>query len=354
MHVEDCVIIGGGIAGLSAANQLADAGLNPLLIEAHDYPAHRICGEFLSPECLPALSRWGIPVSASIQHCRIFQGDSTLSFQLPTSAASCSRYTFDALLMDRARNKGATILTKTTVSSLDLSKNCHPHLLTLSNGQVIKTRHLMIGTGRIPQMNQANDLFKPKYFGLKAHFEGVSNNYSVDMHCFDGGYLGVSPVDKNTTNVACLVKIEKIPDSRLSNSLMANLLEEKGPLFERLSGAKMLFSDWMTGQIPEFGMRNHPFHDNVFWIGDAAGSIPPISGDGLAMGITSGCMAADYLLRSNAQEFKKAWLKRYRSRFFWAIRLHKMMLFPMMSHAAIKTCQAFPSLALTLWKLTRE
>ncbi len=45
--IEDCVIVGGGVAGLSAANRLADAGLSPLIVEASKYPAHRICGEFL-------------------------------------------------------------------------------------------------------------------------------------------------------------------------------------------------------------------------------------------------------------------------------------------------------------------
>ncbi len=64
--VEDCVIIGGGVAGLCAANYLTDAGLRPLIIESGNFPSHRICGEFLSHESLPILQNWQIPITNNI------------------------------------------------------------------------------------------------------------------------------------------------------------------------------------------------------------------------------------------------------------------------------------------------
>jgi flavin-dependent dehydrogenase len=39
---HDYVIVGGGIAGLCAANQLCDQGITPLVIESGDYPSHKI------------------------------------------------------------------------------------------------------------------------------------------------------------------------------------------------------------------------------------------------------------------------------------------------------------------------
>ena len=98
--IEDCVIVGGGVAGLSAANQLADAGLSPLIIEANAFPAHRVCGEFLSHECLPILQQWNIPVSNRINGSRLFSGTKKVEFQFPYPSGSCSRTILDWLLLD--------------------------------------------------------------------------------------------------------------------------------------------------------------------------------------------------------------------------------------------------------------
>ena len=355
--IEECVIVGGGVAGLSAANRLADAGLSPLIVEASKYPAHRICGEFFSHECLPILKGWDISLSGEIKHCRFFRGDHQLEFELPMHSGSCSRFDFDHLLLERAKSKGARALIETMVVSLHVPNSASENFeLLLSDGQVIKARHLMIGTGRIPKMNHAIGTLNPEYVGFKAHFEGISIENSIEMHAFDGGYLGISNIDNKTTNIACIVRKERLQESNPCEMFMNKLQEEKGmPAFkERLLKARMIFSKWHVGQIPEFGIRTNPSWNRVFWIGDAAGSIPPICGEGLGIAVTSGCMAGDFFLKSDASEFKKAWLKRYKKRFFWAKLLHRIMLTPWMSSFAINACTIIPALPVYFWKMTRE
>ena len=186
--------IGGGIAGLSAANQLADSGLSPLIIEANSYPAHRICGEFISHECLPILERWNIPLSSPMNNCRFIKSNHQIEFSLPIPANSCSRFTFDAQLLERAKSKGARALTETKVISLHIpKKSSDPYELVLSNGQQIMAQHLMIGTGRLPKECGIHDNLPLKYVGFKAHFEGVSLEHAIEMHLFKGGYLASPP-----------------------------------------------------------------------------------------------------------------------------------------------------------------
>lgn len=117
MSEEKCVIIGGGVAGLSVANQLVDAGLKPLLIDSGKYPAHRICGEFFSHEALPILERWKIPLPTRIDRCSFIKGEKKVEFKLPIAAGSHSRFSFDAALLERAKSKGARILTETSILS---------------------------------------------------------------------------------------------------------------------------------------------------------------------------------------------------------------------------------------------
>lgn len=350
--IEDCVIIGGGVAGLSAANRLADAGLSPLLIEAGHYPSHKICGEFFSHECLPILDRWNIPLSETVARCRFIHGPHAFEFDLPKHSGSTSRFDFDSNLFKRAKANGARALTKTKVDAIHVPKNSSEnYVLTLSDGQAIKAHHLMIGTGRVPKTaNHPANALPLKYAGFKAHFEGIPMDSAVEMHVINGGYLGISKIDDKTVNIACIVKKEECnPIETFMDRLKAH-----AAFNERMKNARIIFPNWLVGEIPEFGIRSNPSWENVFWIGDAAGSIPPVSGEGLAIAVTSGCMAAEYLLNSTAHAFRKAWLKRFQKRFFWAQRLHKFMLTQWTSSLAVQASSLFPGLPLFFWKLTRE
>ena len=63
-HKEEIVIVGGGLAGSSAAFILASAGRPALLIERDAEPRHKVCGEFLSIEAQAYLVHLGIDLDA--------------------------------------------------------------------------------------------------------------------------------------------------------------------------------------------------------------------------------------------------------------------------------------------------
>ena len=356
--IEECVIIGGGVAGLAAANQLADAGKSPLIIDGGEYPCHRICGEYFSHEGLPLLKKWGISLPREFNHARFVKGKSKVEFQLPVAAGGCPRFDFDVQLYDRALKKGARALLKTTVLSLELPKEpSAPFELLLSDQQVIKANHLIIGTGKLPKTTGIKAVVPMmKYIGFKSHFEGIEMDDSIEVHLFPGGYLGLERVSGTVFNMTVLINKDHVADLDHPEVVFENLLQmESMSLFkERMKNAVRVFPKWLVGQVPEFGIRKNPDWERVFWIGDAAGGIPPISGEGLAIALTSGCMAADYLMHSDAEQFRIDWAKRYRKRIFWAQQIHKMMIRPFSSEIALKACHLFPSLPVYLWKLTRE
>ena len=156
-------------------------------------------------------------------------------------------------------------------------------------------------------------------------------------------------------NVACLMKFH-VPNPLSPSEFFAHLqaMPSLESFNEKILKGTMLFPQWMSAQVPEFGIRSNPSVERVYWIGDAAGSIPPISGDGLAIAILSGGMAADYLLKSDWKGFQVAWLKRMQSRFFWAKRLHRLMLYSPLSALAIQTAAALPMVSRFFWKHTRK
>lgn len=338
---EACIIIGGGVAGLSAAVRLAELGFSPLLLEAGKYPSHRICGEFLSPECLPVMERWGLAPPVRISNCRFCFNNRDIEFALPQVAAGFSRYDFDQKLLDLARKKGAQVLTEAVVE--DFAHREFYEVL-LSNGEKFQTKQLIIGTGRLPQLFEKQ---KPSYTGFKAHFEGIDLSRTLEMHCFKGGYIGLSPVAPGVVNVAGLARLDLPHNPDI-------LIKSLPKLERRFQNAHILFEKWLTGQVPEFGIRKTPSWPNVFWIGDAAGSIPPVCGDGLGIALTTGIMAAEYAVNKSEISFKRDWLKRYRRRFFWGQWLHRIVMQPTLSSLGTRCCALFPSLPSQIFALTRE
>src|ERR671926_546520 len=56
----DAIIVGGGPAGSSGAIHLAARGARVLLAERERFPREKLCGEFISPECLAHFRRLGV------------------------------------------------------------------------------------------------------------------------------------------------------------------------------------------------------------------------------------------------------------------------------------------------------
>ena len=122
----DVIIVGGGIAGLTAATQMADYGKKVLVIEKHAYPHHKVCGEYVSNEVLPFLKSYGIdPVARGAKKIERMELSTTdgnvISTRLPLGGFSMSRYAFDALLAKAAQDRGAVIL-QATVKSIDFDR----------------------------------------------------------------------------------------------------------------------------------------------------------------------------------------------------------------------------------------
>lgn len=339
--MRKCVIIGGGVAGLSAAIRLAELGHPPLLIDAGKYPSHRLCGEFFSPECLPLLKQWEIPLDSSITSARFISVDREIAFELPNAAGSLSRYVLDLKLLDRARALGAEVYTETAVKAI--VPQATGYQVHLPDGKIIESRQLMIGTGRLPQLAK-RDSHSPKYYAFKAHFEGSRPDQTIEMYCFKGGYMGISPIAPTIFNIACLVRRELVQDPA------SYMLQFE----EHYRGMRMIFPQWITALAPEFGLKVNPAWPNVFWLGDAAGSIPPVCGEGLGLALTTGIMAAEYCVHKNAKLFKEDWWKRYHARFFWGKWLHRVVMSPFLSTVGVLSCKALPSIPRKLYLWTRE
>lgn len=335
--MKEIVIVGGGVAGLSALNRLADLGVRATLIEAGSYPSHKVCGEFFSPESLPILAAWDIVPVAEIKHISLFTPRGSLSFPLPSPARSQSRFDFDIRLLKRAEALGAKVITQAKVK--DIGKG----IITLENGELLTYTDLIMSAGRLFSASS------PRYIGIKAHMQGIEIADTLEMYSLPGGYGGLSPLGDGRCNFTCLLRndryrIEDLPEK---------LFQIAPHLQKRLQGGQLVFDDWMRCQVPPFGIKKTPPWPHTYFIGDAAGTIPPASGLGLSLAVTSGYMAAEYALQGDSIGFQNAWRKKYSRIFAYGHLLHALLMRPNLLHSCFFLSKILPNLPAFLFRSTR-
>jgi len=336
------VVIGGGVAGLAAANRLCDLGAFPLVIEGGNYPLSKVCGEFLSYECLPVLRQWDIVPKETVCRIAFYTLSGDFSFILPHPGSNLPRTAIETQLKVRATEKGAQVLTGTRVS------HCHigpPHILQTHQGKTIEAEHLICAAGRLGMLSKPK---MQKYTGFKAHIKGVIEKEALQMFVIPEGYLGVSQVDQETLNVAILAKETKLAS--------AEPLIEKfcsaHPVFARLIHA-LKGAEWLRSGVPEFGQKTVPRKKSCYFIGDTVCSIPPICGKGLTLGILSAVYAADCAMSKGNNDFHREWKAKTKTAIFWGKQLHKAMFRPMALRLLLQGARKFPALPQFLFHKTK-
>ncbi len=311
----DVAVVGGGVAGCSVAIQLALQRQRVLLCEAQTYPHHKVCGEFLSPECSAFLADLG--VTSTIQAIKpaeirtvsiIAQDETTWKSDLPGTGLGISRYALDDLLAKRARACGVDLLDQTTVTDItgNLDTTFKLTLRTSHSHDEIHAKTVIGAHGKRSRIDHR--LSRPfiknpqPFLGLKAHFYGPPLPGEIHLYAFPGGYCGLSEIENGRANVCLLVRQETFHSiQRQSASSTNHFLEwmkHQNPALGRwLSDATPVFESWLSiAQIP-FVDKQVVVND-VLMTGDSAGLIAPVAGDGIGM-----AFQASYLLSNLVEQY---------------------------------------------------
>ena len=193
-----------------------------------------------------------------------------------------------------------------------------------------------------------------RYVGIKAHFEGFTNHDSLAMFSFKGAYAGISPIENGKFNFACLADRDKMKKEESPEEFIKRLRTENRAFDAFYADGRNLFVDWMSVSIPQFGIKHTPHWENTYFIGDAAGTIPPATGGGLSLAIASGILAAEYAMKNDPDGFKRRWGASYRSQIAWGKYLHQIMTHPVLSTSFVKCSKAFPFISRAAYRLTHN
>lgn len=351
MKVE-YAILGGGIAGLSAALSLAEKGATPLLIEAGDYPFHKVCGEFISPETLPLLHKWNI-FPELIDRVRFRTPTQEMLFTFPSPAGSLSHLQLDPSLAREARRLGVDLLTNTRVERWQTLAS-QEHELLLSDGQAIQAKHLLLATGRFPLLQSKPFIQNARYLGFKAHFRGLTLTSTLEMFSSPGLYFGIVPVEDGLYNLAGLVQLSVAQKTASLDDLLVSIRRNHPTLDAYMSEAIPQFREWMQVRIPRFGLKDITPLPRTYYIGDAVLTVPPASGNGLSLAIQCGCSAAHYAMQDDPVGFHRFWKNHVKRQLFFDQILHHMLLHPRCGNILLQAAKRFPLLAQKFYHLMRS
>ena len=366
----DVVIIGGGLAGCSAARQLAQRGHDVCLLEQHTYPRHKLCGEFLSPEAQDSFRHLGVldDVMAAgaqrIAHTRLTDAQGTATnHPLPSPALGLSRYRLDALLFEAACAAGVDGRTNTRVTGLRGS--LADGFVVNTTGAPVEGRMVLGAYGRRTRLDRTlNRSFLEEsspYVGFKAHYKGAGVPDTIELHSAPGGYCGVSPVEEDRANVCWIGRVDALKSAGGTPEAMLADLRQNPALDARLQHLQRVSDRFeAVSQVPL--MPKARFVNDVCMVGDSAGMIAPLCGDGMAMAL----QAADLVVplasevlhgERSAPSFRRTYNRRWRKTFGTRMRLgrwvHAAAFRPGAARTLVRACRWLPPLARWLIRSTR-
>lgn len=383
----DAAIAGAGPAGASAAIQLALAGARVLLIEEKKFPRAKLCGEFISPECLPHFKRLGVldemtaaggtAVSETVFYSR--RGNSVAVpsewFVSGSPALGLSRSEMDHQLLRRAKSAGVVVLEETHASRLIYERGA-VRGLRVKRGDTTREYEALVtidATGRARSLARQLDPPRPKQrkhrnslVAFKAHLENARLTAGAcEIYFYKHGYGGLSAVEGGVSNLCFIVAANDVRRfGSAPESVMREVVMKNSRAAYTLADATTS-TPWLSVSLESFGRRPLAPAAGLLSVGDAAAFIDPFTGSGMLMALESGQVAAETLARnlpllrqgkpgSLVSDYAAEYRRRFESRLRVSGLLRRAAFFPHLAEAAILFFGASSSLRRKLARATRR
>lgn len=365
----DAIIVGGGPAGASAGIHLAASGARVLLAERERFPRAKLCGEFISPECLGHFARLGVLEAmgrgggARVSET-VFYAPSGRGVSVPSAwfggqegdALGLSRAEMDARLLARAREAGVHVIEDASLASLVVEggRVCGVRLHAEGGTlEEVRARVTLDATGRHRAVVRRAEREtgrggderrdgRESLVAFKAHLEGARGAEGVcEIYFYPGGYGGLSPVEGGLSNLCFITRAGDVraaasdPERVLREVLMRNRRAA-----HTLEGA-VARSRWLGVSLEGFGRHEPAPFEGLLAVGDAAAFIDPFTGSGMLMALEGGELAAravsDWLARGaeDFDEIARDYRRAYASRFDARLRLCGMLRRAALAPAAL-------------------
>jgi flavin-dependent dehydrogenase len=363
-----CAVIGGGVAGLSLAIQLADHGLDVIVFEKNTYPFHKVCGEYISMESWNFLLSLGLPLTEMhLPHIKQLGISSEKGFMLQAPLAlggfGISRFTLDQQLYFLAKAKGVRVIENCRVTHVT---NDADQITCITTSAGIFTAEIVCGSyGKYTPAFAKNETNSKKevinYIGVKYHIKTDFPNNKIELHNFEGGYCGISKVENNTYCLCYLSASDQLKQADNDIKILEETILFRNKYLKQIfTESEFLFQQPVVTSNVTFHKKN-TYVNGIFLVGDAAGSITPLCGNGMSMGLRGSFILAQLLIsfyKTNTRKkpliaaYQHEWNKQFNTRIQTGYYLQHLFGKKNTTHLVLKTLDKLPGLTQKIIGLT--
>ena len=290
----DLLVAGGGPVGLVTAIHARLSGLEVVVVEPRQGPVDKACGEGLMPDAVARLAQVGVDPPGrelgGIRYLADGRGVQARFSKLP--GRGVRRTELHAALSDRARALGVSFA-QGRVEGIRQDT-------AWIEAAGIRARYLVGADGLHSQVRRALGVeasgdARPR-FGVRQHFAVSPWTDMVEVHWLSDAELYVTPVGENLVGVAVLGKaplhldeaIGRVPGlaGRLAGAPAASTARGAGPLRQRVTRRSV---------------------GRALLVGDAAGYVDALTGEGLSVGFAEAAAAVRAIVRDEPRNYEPEW-----------------------------------------------
>ena len=324
----DVLVIGAGPAGSACAQTLAGAGLSVLLVDQHDFPRDKVCGDALIPDSHAALRRLGVydevaALAQPVQHVRCVGPRGGL-VDVPGSLSVLPRKVLDHVLVRSAQRAGARLLTplrfeaplldgEQVVGARFKAAGLHREA---AQAHEISARWVVLATGAVPQALTAAGLCErhtPSGVALRGYVKNDAQvphirQLQIVWHPrLRGGYGWIFPAPGGVFNIGVGLTGSHIQSDgqRGAKGRMHNL--NLRTLFDAFCELHPAARDLMASGVLQGDIKGAPLRCSMVgsrWsrpgllaTGEAVGSTYNFTGEGIGKAMETGMLAAHAILQ---------------------------------------------------------
>lgn len=310
----DIAVIGGGPAGAATAIRAARAGANVVVFEKAPHGRDKICGDGLTPRAVQALNELDIELTDAhlVDGLRMIAGKRQRELpwsdgdRFPAHGAVWPRRRLDAALIDAATEAGADVRFETEAEPVfgddGAVTGVRAGTDTIDAGLVVAATG---APGKVARMLGAErDPNEPYGLAIRSYVESPRHDDALIEACLTikdqhdtwvPGYGWMFPCGDGTVNigVGALSTMKGFKSLNLNHLLDSyrSLVSEPWGIGDNLERPRA----W---RLPMSAIKRH----GRGWvaIGDAAGLVNPMNGEGIDYGLESGMLAADLFMADPA------------------------------------------------------
>src|SRR5687768_17139916 len=382
----DVIIAGGGPAGSSAAIHLSLRGARVLLAEQKKFPRPKLCGEFISPECITQFERLGVSDqmlarSPSPLTETVFYSQAGARVSVPSAwlskggvALGLSRAEMDERLLRRASEVGVDVREETSVTSLNFENGrvTGVSLKTHNSEEPVRNSITIDATGRsrvlarIVEKKGSVSSQQRELVAFKAHLRntGVAPG-TCEIYFYGGGYGGLSSIENGLSNLCFIVNARDVRRCQSNADRVMRSIVCRNQRASHTLREAVPHSDWLAVSLEGFGRHSPTPVDGLLTIGDAASFIDPFTGSGMLMALESGELVASTImrhlpqlhelpLRTLSEQYRAAYGRQFNSRLRLCSLIRRAAFAPGVADFAIRLFGASDTLRRRVARATRS